>query len=297
MGLLGWLFKRFPRTVQGHAPHFNVERAAKRFAGSSSCSKGERYTLGWLQGSEETIQGEQQRFRGGRYLLFEFDRPLVEGGMPRPTRGKVADNGTFILVDSAAYNGTLYAFDVSGKVIVRREFKAHVASIGLSDDGHLAVCQTANSYDEADSSKVTVFDLVEGKEIANWLPTSGWAQFYEFPPGHKTIGLGYNDIGVFHYSLTGEFIDHDVWQDACLEKGQYWTAISMADGLVKEASDKLSPELSAKLIECIDRVESDIKRTDQDTQARALKIRGICLEAQGMKELALSCYDKALALD
>jgi hypothetical protein len=96
---------------------------------------------------------------------------------------------------------------------------------------------------------------------------------------------------------VGDFIDRNLWQDACLVKGKYGTVILMADWLIKDAESKITPELSSKLISCIDRVAPELTKADGKWQALALKLRGICLESRGAGQAALSCYDKALALD
>jgi hypothetical protein len=55
--------------------------------------------------------------------------------------------------------------------------------------------------------------------------------------------------------------------------------------------------VAAKLIKATDRVLADKGVTDARIQARAMKLRGICLEAKGDLLEALGCYEQAIALD
>lgn len=95
--------------------------------------------------------------------------------MTHPMHGAVANNGTFILADAkqnADLNDALSAFDIHGKQIILRNFKANIFNCGISDDGRLAACQTCNSSDENDSSILVIVDL-EGRELGAWIPESG----------------------------------------------------------------------------------------------------------------------------
>src|SRR3546814_4600282 len=86
--------------------------------------------------------------------------------MERPNDGKVADDGTFILNDWGsrdALAGTFMAFARDGRPILKRDYAANRLNNGLSPDGGLAVCQTANAPGSPDSSLLTVFDLTEAR--------------------------------------------------------------------------------------------------------------------------------------
>jgi hypothetical protein len=304
MGLLDWLFKRKEGMDQGHAAQSAaapderfIDVPSRRFFGPSSSSPSGRYRIAW-NGGHGTETGKTRR--SGQYLLLDGQAVVAEGKMTRPMHGAVANNGTFILADAkqnADLSGALCAFDIHGKRIMLRNFKANIFNCGISGDGRLAACQTCNSPDENDSSILAIFDLTEGRELAAWIPESGWPADYTFPADGKTIGLGYRGLGTFYYSLTGDFPDRIGWQDACLAKGDYGTAIMMAEGLIKQAGRTMPQELSAKIIASIGRVAPQLVTADKQWQALALKAKGACLEAAGQPRDALSCYEKALALN
>ncbi len=234
MGIPGWLFGKKPTpeheassahaeeqiSDSGSLPDF-LELRSRSFFGPCSRSPNERYTLAWRDGDDSGKRGGARLSGSGRYFLLENKKVIAEGRMARPNDGKVANNGVFILNDwefTSDLSGVFSAFGPDGKKILSRRFKANLYNNGLSADGRLAVCQTCNSPDPNDSSVLTVFDLSVGKEIASWIPESGWANFYEFPPDSQTMKLGYADRGAYSYSLHGEFIDRVKWADAELRK-------------------------------------------------------------------------------
>lgn len=302
MWLFDWLFKRKDGTTVDHAAGHNRDQDERfidlptcRFFGPSKSSPNGRFRIAWDSGEA----GAETR-KSGRYLLLDGEKIIVEGKMARPSHGAVANNGTFILIDDkqlAELSGALFAFDAHGSQLIARHFKANVFSCGISDDGRLAVCQTCNSSDENDSSILAVFDLSIGRELSTLTPELGWTTDYKFSTDGKTVGLHYRALGTFYYSLSGEFIDRSKWQDTCLTKGDYGTAIMMAEGLIKSAGGEMSSTLCSKIISCIGRITPQLEKADKQWQALAYKVHGICLEASGAPTDALVCYEKALALN
>ncbi|MGO9684087.1 MAG: tetratricopeptide repeat protein [Beijerinckiaceae bacterium] len=220
--------------------------------------------------------------------------------MMRPDEGRVANNGTFVLNDhkrASALSGAFCAFDANGRKIIRRDFKANIFNSDLSRNGRFAACQTCNSPDANDSSILAIFDLIAAKEIASWTPLSGWPQFYEFFEDEERIGLGYRGLGVFRYSLQGDFVDRSAWYAACLTKGDYATTLLVAQRIMEDERGSISPELYSMLVACIDRVLPELSKADNGWHALAWRLRGMCLEASGALEAALSCYEKALKLN
>src|SRR3546814_1521158 len=70
-----------------------------------------------------------ETLRGGRYVLIQDGRVVLDERMARPQGGKVADNGNFILNDwgaSDALSGTFHAFAPNGGNIVSRGFSANL---------------------------------------------------------------------------------------------------------------------------------------------------------------------------
>ena len=276
-----------------------VNVPSRDFYGECSRSPNRRFTIGWRDANDSGSRGGHRASGYGCYVLLEGKQILAEGKMQRPNDGRVADTGTFILSDwgfGEGLKGRFCAFDSTGRAIVSRKVSANIFNSGLAPDGSLAACQTCNSPGSPDDSCLMIFDLTRAVEVGKWTPESGWADFYGFP-GDSTILLGYRNLGAFRYSLTGTFLDRDAWRDAQLDKGQYGATLAMADHLIKEAKGKPSAEFAARLIKAVDRALTEVPSADRRTQALAMKLRGICLESQGVPREALACYENALTLD
>jgi tetratricopeptide (TPR) repeat protein len=221
---------------------------------------------------------------------------ISDGSIARPNDGKVADNGTFIFNDwglGEGLQGTFLAFDKAGVRLCSRRFKANLFNNGLSSNGDTAVRQTCNSYDSDDGSILTLFDLDQKIEIAHWIPSSGWADYYSFPQS-GVIQLGYARSGAFAYSWSGDFLDKERWQEIRLGSGTYGEAMTMIEHLLKESPQAQDIE---RLLRSIDRIEPTIPTAETKSRAQAKKLRGLCLEAQFDLPNALRLYDDALSLD
>lgn len=270
---------------------------SRDFYGQFLRSPNGKYALGWRDAPDEGGVGGFRESGPGRYLLIESEseRIIAEGCMARPNAGKIANDGTFILNDSgfgSRLSGVFSAFRSNGYSIITREFGANLLNNGLSDDGRFAACHTCSSDDADDSSMVIVFDLSRAIEIGRWHAESGWPDFYTFDSDRQTIGLGYRNLGVFRYSLTGEFIDRSEWIEACLVSDQPWKVLYMVERLLKDSDTRPSAELAEKLLPSIDRARLLID--DKLEEALGWKLRGVCLDATGAFREALEAYDNAL---
>ena len=311
MGLLRWLFGRRPRSDHGReapatfarpssgsAPE-SLHLTSHKFHGQCVVSPNGRFRLAWCDARAVTTAAGNHHWSGrGRYLLMQGNTVVVDGKLPRPNLGQVANNGTFILNDQGFENGLhgrLCAFHASGEQCLSVEFNAILFNCGLSDDGRLAACHTCNSDDENDGSVLAIFDLLKRREISRSRPPSGWPDYYDFAQDSPTIGLGYRQLGVFHYQLTGEFTDRAAWIEASLTKGDYPRAILMCQMLIQDAGRAPNPEVLLKILSSLDRVMPAIP--DDKWRAVALKLRGIALDAQGFGLPALECFEVALSLD
>lgn len=296
MSLFGSLFGKkdaatdvAPDATDGGLLSDFIQIPSRDFFGPSVKSPNGRYTLAWCDGGPD-------QSRKGRYFLLDRGRIIVEGGMPRPNDGRVVDSGVFILNDWGSINtlsGTFTAFDPDGTVRFRRSFRANLFNNGLSDDGHFAVCQTANAPDE-DGGSLFVFDLYEGKEIASWHPESGWANSYGFPGDGNTVRLVYRDRGAFAYSFDGTFIDRMKWLAVGLQLGD----LGIVQTLLAETNNQLTRALVEQLLGAIEiALTSSTYNNSPKWQAIAFKLRGICLEAIAEVGQALAAYEQALKLD
>jgi len=276
-----------------------IDIPSRNFYGMSSRSPNGLYTIAWSEGDSTSASQRGPRVRNGRYFLLKNKKILAKGRMAQPNDGKVANNGIFILHDwglGDALKGTFHAFDASGLKIITRVFSANLFNNGISPDGRIAACQACNAPDTAQSGVLAVFDLTRGAQIANFVPESGWADYYKFTQ-NDVIGLGYRSLGAFRYNWNGEFLDREAWHEAQLVRGSYGSVLVLVDRLLKSANGNPPSDLTEKLLKAIERVFDQIPPTDPKSQATAMKLSGICLEAQGNLHEALNRYGKALALN
>lgn len=213
------LFGRLFRTARADGDSEPVNG----FLGTCVSSPNGRYTLGWDTTPAPVIRDADGVSPDPRYFLLDHGAVVTQGWMRRPGKGKVADNGTFILCDreppGRELGGTFHAFRADGQLLLTRDFNAGLFSAGLARNGRHAACQTRHSPDRRDSGILAVFDLDRGVEVALWCPESGWASGYEFSEDGSSLSLSYPTGLCLRYTLTGELIDRQTWDDYRLTRG------------------------------------------------------------------------------
>jgi hypothetical protein len=313
MGILSWLFgkkgnvssvtmlqdqRRVEQAVKQSKTDF-IDIPSRHFFGQSIKSPNGQFTSAWRDANDSGNRGGSRSEGKGKYLLLRGKDVIAQGAVGRPNDGKIADNGNFILNDwclGGGLQGVFLAFDRSGKALVKRRFEANLFNNGLSADGSVAACQTANTYEGNDGSKLTIFNLQTGVEVASWIPVSGWADFYVFP-SQGIIQLGYARLGLFSYRWDGEFLEMEKWQEARLTKGDYATVMMAVEFALKNGSNKVDQELSRRLYGSLDRISEQIPAADIKRNALLRKLQGQCAELKGDLPAALAAYDAALVID
>ena len=261
-----------------------VSLPALDMIGQCARSANGRFTLVWRD--RHWANG---RPIGGRYLLLDGDALLVDASMERPQDGKVADDGTFILNDwgdSQTLSGRFHAFRSNGEVIVSRAYSANLLNNGLSTDGRLAVCQTANAPGSPDSSVLSLCDLALGAEIATWTAESGWADAYEFPPSGDRIRMVRRDRPSLDYSLAGDFLDRRTWLEDEVSRGTLHVmrkALAEGEAATGVSLDALRAGVARALAE-----------EDRRFVADAWRLLGEIEETAGDPVATLAAYDRAL---
>lgn len=182
-----------------------------RYYEHSSCSNNGQYTLALsefcLDGSSEGMGSEAK----GGFVLLSWNKVIVRGILERPNDGKVANQGNFIINDwmlSGGPEGTFYAFDSLGNVLISQKYQANLGPNGISPDGLYAVCQTLSS-DNRDSNRLSFFDLGQKKMIWNTEPESGPADEFRFDEKNFVLCLQYQDGSEYRYDFNGTFLDRE----------------------------------------------------------------------------------------
>lgn len=277
-----------------------MEVSSANFFGPYAISPSGRWALGWRDADTSAGRGGHRSKGHGTYLLYdiESDRIAVTGKLERPNQGAVADSGTFILQDwhfGEGLQGTFVAFTPDGHILHKRRFHANLYNGALSTDGAWAICQTANNSDHEDGNRLTAFDLQQGTELFSVQPYSGWADGYEFSADGSRITVVHNDLGKFTYDQFGNFLDKEIYENACLTSTRFSISLFAAEALLKkyptdvdQARRVLSTILTARTVGADD---------DPGWKAMALKLQGIALEMIGQLEEALAIYDEVLSMN
>lgn len=105
--------------------------------------------------------------------------------MPRPNNGAVADNGSFCLEDwhfGNTLSGTFHVFTAQGLPVITKVMTGNILQSGISRNGLLAYCLTANSP-TADGRKLALYDLKEGVEL------------FAVTPQRVFVHIGFDEVG------------------------------------------------------------------------------------------------------
>ena len=292
MDALGWLFGGKGRAVNVTFTDNTVSIPALEFVGRSSKSPSGVYLLAW------DSPPANAKSKVGHFLLLNHQRLVARGTLPRPMDGHVANNGTFVLVDagrSKKLESTLTAYDYKGRLILKHIFSANVLHCAISEDGRSAVCDTARSNTE-DSNIVATFDLKARRSIAQFSSELGWTDDYGFSPGGNLLSLRQRNLGTFHYTLDGTFIDRDKWRQACLRNGDYATTIPMVKVMLAEANGPARSRIAESLLKSLDRIAPDLASAATSWKVVYHQTRALCLEAMGDKAAATEAKDEAKAV-
>lgn len=253
------------------------------------------WLIAWRDGNDAGTHSGHRDTGPGRFYVFHGDELKAQGRAERPQDGKIANDGNFILNDwrfGSALNGTFCAYRSDGRLILKRDFAANLVNNGIADDGSMAVCQAANAPHSPDSSVLAIFDLRAGREIAAWVPDSGWADAYNFPLGDATVRLHYRDAASFAFSIDGDFIERNAWISDTARRGN----IPVLHHLLREVDNAISAELTETILGGA-QAAMVASGFDETQRPLALKVCGLCQEALGNRQCALDSYDAAIALD
>jgi len=278
-------------TIDDFSRHF-VRIEELDFYGQWALSPNGRFRIVWRDGNDAGTHGGYRTSGPGQVLLLDDDRLVARVRAERPNEGRVADNGHFIVNDwrfGDGLKGRFLVFRNDGSKILSHDFEANLFNNGLSSDGQLAICQTANAPTE-DGSKLCLFDLEAGAMLASWRPEQGWAKDYDFDSKTGWVELRYGDGSAVRYDLGGAMLDRGAWLRDRIARGD----VVVIERVFKDKGKGLT---EADALELIAGLETAIVGEEWYRQARGYRFKGEILEQLGRHEEALSCYDQALILD
>ena len=310
MGIFDWLFKK----KEADVPRAGVIKASlqtveltKSFMHVSSIdygglyrqSKSKKWAISWRDSDPNAGRGGQRESGFGEFVLADLASDVVSahGKMQRPNNGSVADNGSFSLEDwhfGNTLSGTFSVFDNKGTRIVIKELTANILDSGISRNGKLAFCATANSKTEH-SYKIFLFDLETGEELFAVTPRTGGIETYGFDEDRKLLIADVKGVGKFRYDRNGNFVDAESLDKANLGSSDYSRIIRATEKILGEPD--VSQESAQEILEAVNRARSMGADANPAYKPTALKVQGFAHEALGEHREAIQMYEEAIALN
>ena len=280
--------------ISGKVIHINK----LNFFGLFHRSENGRFILAWSDYDPASKIGGMREKGYGRYVLIEKGKVILQGKLERPNDGKVSNLGIFILNDwmfGQELRGTFYAFDSSGKLLIKHTCNANLYNNGLSNDGRYAVCQTAPN-DGEDGNKLFFFNLQERRLVWKHEPIPGWAKNYYFDTIQQVLYLIYEDGRRYRYSFDGNFLDKKKWERERIYFISGYELLTIAEG--KRQQLKSTNANLSQYDEIINLLNMALARgVSRNTQARIHKIIGEIYYKCGHKSEAIKHFEMAMSLN
>jgi tetratricopeptide (TPR) repeat protein len=253
------------------------------------------FTISWSDFDRESSLGGFRTSGEGTFVVAKKDEVIHIGKLQRPNDGKISNTGNFIINDwlfGEGLKGIFYAFDLSGKILLKQNFSANLLNNGISKNGQYSVCQCCNSNTD-DSNTLNFFDLEQGKLLWKTNPESGWADSYLFDCVKTELHLIYRDKGIYRYSFGGDFLDKEKWET---ERINYMSAFEISDIAIERFKEKKNVMNEAIAQEIIFLFEYALRKGLEYPNEEALIYRtmGEIKESLGKIPEAIHYYELAL---
>ena len=269
------------------------------FYGQYHKSENGQFILSWADSNpERTISGHREKGHGS-YVLIGDGEIKLRGNIERPNDGNVSNNGNFILNDwmfTSSLKGIFYAFNSAGVVSVKHLCNANLLNNGISDDGHYAVCQTANNDRGDDGNKLFFFDLNEKKLVWSRSPVYEWADSYKFDTEQNILHTLYNTGRGYRYTFDGEFLDSELLEQDRIKFGRGYELLDIAKEKIEHM--KAVDADASHHDEAMTILEQALKKDiDDKTRASVYRYIGEIHHLQGDIPKAIEHFEIAINLD
>lgn len=270
------------------------------FFGQFRKSPSGEWIVGWSDSNPEGSAGGHRQSGHGKYVLYNtVEKKLVlQGNLERPNSADVANNGSFSIEDwhfGSDLSGTFYVFSCSGDELVKKKLSANILNSAISNNGLLAVCQTANSPSGGDGNLLVGFRVKDGHEIFSINPCTGWAEKYEFDEDHSRFGVVLKGVGTFFYNSEGVLLEPQEFDLARLRSDRYEVSLFASEEIVK--SDQSSQELVEEALRASLKALTTGAEKNNQWKAMALKVKGLANERLGKDDEALEAFNAALEIN
>lgn len=310
------LFSQLVSTVRGAgssvprvtAPErIDLERGMVRvprlgFFGVAYPAPGGRWLVG-CRDSDGKSRGGGRASGNGQVVLLDLQTKrvmLTLDNIARPTHGAVADDGSFLILDTGfgtKLESQLVAISQAGVERFRKKYQANLYTVDGSPCGRYAVAQTCNAPKSPHSNLLECLDLSTGQPLFSISPVTPWTKQYRFEVVAGQLSrllVNPDGMGWFAYSASGAFLDKAPFQAAELSKGDYGTRTMAVERLLKD-----TPGLDAatQALEVLDGVLAEVEGKHPDWAAQAYRLAGEALERLSRTGDAIGAYELALSLN
>ncbi|WP_227443691.1 tetratricopeptide repeat protein [Pseudomonas cannabina] len=307
MGMFDWLFRM--HTPRDHKPakaladnSFKIAAGflsarSNDYHGLCKHSPGRSWAVSWNDATPDGRRGGHREEGEGRYILVDLinNAIVIDARMPRPNNGAVADNGSFCLEDwhfGSTLSGTFHVFTSQGLPIITKVLTANILQSGISRNGLLAYCLTANSSTE-DGRKLTLYELKKGVELFAVTPLRAFERI-GFDEKLMQLVVKVSGGGEYRYGADGALVDEDAADVALLSSTNYTDVILTAEAMLRVGCSTSELE---RILAAV--TESRALGADDNLawKPTALKVQGLAHEALGQAREAIGCYEEALSLN
>src|SRR5207253_1706376 len=177
---------------------------------------------------------------------------------------------------------------------VAKELTANILDSGISRNGKLAYCATANSKTEH-SYKIFLFDLETGEELFCVTPRTGGIECYAFDEDRKLLIADVKGVGKFRYDRDGNFVDAENLDKANLNSSDYSRIIRAAEKMLNEPD--ISQPRAREALEAVIRARSLGADANPAWTPNALKVQGLAHEVLDELHEAIQVYEEAIVLN
>lgn len=272
------------------------------FLGVPYSALGGRWMVG-CRDSDGKSRGGGRDSGNGQVVLIDLQAKRVAltlDKIARPTHAAVADDGSFLILDTGFgmnLEGQLVAFSREGVERFRKKYEANLYTVDVSPCGRYAVAQTCNAPKSQHSNLLECLDLSNGKPLFSISPVTPWTKQYRFEVVAGQLSrllVNPDGMGWFAYSASGAFLDTAAFQTAELSKGDYGNRTMAVERLL-EATPGV--DAATKALEVLDGVLAEVEGKHPDWTARAYRLAGEALERLNRTGDAIGAYELALSLN
>lgn len=270
------------------------------FFGQFKESPSGEWVIGWSDSDPQGSTGGHRESGHGRYVLYNATEKklVIQGNLERPNSADVANNGSFSIQDwhfGGELAGTFYVFSCAGNELIKKKFSANILNSAISNNGLLAVCQTANAPSGSDGNLLAGFSVNDGHEMFSINPPTGWADTYEFDEENSRFGAVLKGIGTFFYNSAGVLLEPQKFDLARVRSDRYAVSLFASEEVLK--SDHSSQELVEEALKASSKALKAGAEKNDHWKAMALKVKGLAHERLGNDQEALVAFDSALEIN